>query len=525
VLSAHPSSLMEYDSKASVVRQSGSANNWAYGFCHHGPSVIADVLDRVQRQVEACDSLGGMVSLSSLAGGTGSGLGAYCCAALSDQYPSAPLLAQTVLPHPSEVMTQDHNAVLSLAALSQHVTGVVLSSNPHAAHLFRSSASSAADRIARPSLNDLNQVLAHTLSLSLLPLRPNRPDPVGRLARVYAPPYPYATPLAIPYYSGRDRDTHGQGGLGGGMATATWYHVTRKVGESLANYPYMTVPPRPGAPTERERERDPSKSMTSSRVAVPRSTRVKAASQTVPKEVLVPQTCYAADVALRGGDCAEVLHCMEQRLETEYAMWEEEEEEGEGEFGADLDTFPASRAPPRTPAHGGRGHPSTPYATPRPATACTPYLRGKDSARIGAEGRTGRGRGGVSDSSIVKSAAVRRHRAQAGGILSECVLSHPLFPLACDSGGLVVGGADNSVRAGGGQERERVRCAGMLVNGSGVVQELSPLCDRVEAKVNSTAYLHHYEDAGVTFNDFKDAIAVVRQTTANYNALAAQAEL
>jgi hypothetical protein len=41
----------------------------------------------VRRETEKCDRLGGFLSLLSLAGGTGSGVGAYITEALRDEFP------------------------------------------------------------------------------------------------------------------------------------------------------------------------------------------------------------------------------------------------------------------------------------------------------------------------------------------------------------------------------------------------------------------------------------------------------
>ena len=45
------------------------------------------ILDMVQREAEACDRIGGFLSLLSLAGGTGSGVGAYITEMLRDEFP------------------------------------------------------------------------------------------------------------------------------------------------------------------------------------------------------------------------------------------------------------------------------------------------------------------------------------------------------------------------------------------------------------------------------------------------------
>lgn len=70
------------------AQQLGAGNNWAMGYYGHGPTVRDAVLDAVRRQVELCDCVHGFLLFSSVAGGTGSGLGSYLVEALQDSFPS-----------------------------------------------------------------------------------------------------------------------------------------------------------------------------------------------------------------------------------------------------------------------------------------------------------------------------------------------------------------------------------------------------------------------------------------------------
>jgi tubulin delta len=92
--SAESSGIWRYSSASAYTQQSGSANNWAYGYSTHAPNSVAAVSERVRKEVERCDSLGGFLLLLSLAGGTGSGVGAYVTEALRDEYPGSFLLHQ-----------------------------------------------------------------------------------------------------------------------------------------------------------------------------------------------------------------------------------------------------------------------------------------------------------------------------------------------------------------------------------------------------------------------------------------------
>ncbi|KER18010.1 hypothetical protein T265_12399 [Opisthorchis viverrini] len=52
-----------------------AGNNWAYGFFVHAHNIVEKLETPVQRQLERCDQLDGLLITMSLAGGTGSGVG------------------------------------------------------------------------------------------------------------------------------------------------------------------------------------------------------------------------------------------------------------------------------------------------------------------------------------------------------------------------------------------------------------------------------------------------------------------
>lgn len=78
-----------------MVGQGGSGNNWAMGYCHHGPRMREGLLSGpIRREVEACDRFDGFLLLQSMAGGTGSGLGASVAELLREEYPTATVMSQ-----------------------------------------------------------------------------------------------------------------------------------------------------------------------------------------------------------------------------------------------------------------------------------------------------------------------------------------------------------------------------------------------------------------------------------------------
>ena len=154
-----------YRKEQQVTGKRGSGNNWAQGFCHHGPKCITDVLDRVSKEVERCDSLGGFLALMSLAGGTGSGLGAFVTTALHDEYPHATILNNVIWPYTTgEVIVQNYNAVLTLSHLYSASDGIIFMENEKIQKIC-----SQLLNIKKVSFKDINKVVASKLAGVFLP--------------------------------------------------------------------------------------------------------------------------------------------------------------------------------------------------------------------------------------------------------------------------------------------------------------------------------------------------------------------
>jgi tubulin delta len=196
------STRVKFDKKRSFVRQSGCANNWGFGFTRQGPKHAESILDLIRKEVESCDVLGGLLTLQSVAGGTGSGVGAYIAQELRDAYPSAFLMNQIVWPYThGEVIVQNYNTALSMSHLMEvrihphspsftlihthrHTIDVVAS--PHilvvgtqhsdACWVFHNDDAElickSCLQLKSPSFVDLNTVIALNMSSILLPSYP-----------------------------------------------------------------------------------------------------------------------------------------------------------------------------------------------------------------------------------------------------------------------------------------------------------------------------------------------------------------
>lgn len=170
--SASSASAWSYDASNTFTKQSGSGNNWAYGYTTHGARHEEALLDLLQSEAERCDLVKGFLTLQSVAGGTGSGLGSLLTERVADAFPSALLLNAAVWPHASgEVIVQNYNALLTMASLSEAVDGIVVLPNDSAHAICQRVL-----RIPRPSFDDMNDVLATHLAAALLPVQPTGQD-------------------------------------------------------------------------------------------------------------------------------------------------------------------------------------------------------------------------------------------------------------------------------------------------------------------------------------------------------------
>jgi tubulin delta len=162
---ARKSGIWRYPAKRQFCQKRGSGNNWAHGFCSHGESCKEAVLDMVQKEVERCDHFTGFLLLMSLAGGTGSGVGAFISKALRDEHPHCFMLNQVVWPYRTgEVIVQNYNAVLTLSHLYQSSDAVVSIDNDSMHRIC-----SQLQGIKNVSFVDINTVISHQLVSILQP--------------------------------------------------------------------------------------------------------------------------------------------------------------------------------------------------------------------------------------------------------------------------------------------------------------------------------------------------------------------
>lgn len=156
---AAQSGRWKYGQHTSFCQKQGSGNNWAYGYSVHGPKHEESIMNLIQTEVEKCDSLNGFFIIMSMAGGTGSGLGAFITQKLQDQYSSSLKMNQVIWPYGmGEVIVQNYNSILTLSHLYRSSDALLIHENDvvHKVCAKRMN-------IKQISFRDLNRVLAHQL--------------------------------------------------------------------------------------------------------------------------------------------------------------------------------------------------------------------------------------------------------------------------------------------------------------------------------------------------------------------------
>uniref|UniRef100_A0A8C9ITA4 Tubulin delta chain n=1 Tax=Piliocolobus tephrosceles TaxID=591936 RepID=A0A8C9ITA4_9PRIM len=96
---AAQSGRWKYGQHACFCQKQGSGNNWAYGYSVHGPRHEESIMNLIRKEVEKCDSFSGFFIIMSMAGGTGSGIGAFVTQNLQDQYSNSLKMNQIIWPY------------------------------------------------------------------------------------------------------------------------------------------------------------------------------------------------------------------------------------------------------------------------------------------------------------------------------------------------------------------------------------------------------------------------------------------
>jgi tubulin gamma len=143
----------------------GAGNNWAVGY-NEAEKVQDEVLEMIDREADGSDSLEGFLLTHSIAGGTGSGFGAYLLEKLNDRYPKKLVQTYSVFPGDNDVVVQPYNSLLTLKRLTQNADCVVVLDNTALNRI-------AVDRLKmmNPSIAQINSLISTVMSASTTTLR------------------------------------------------------------------------------------------------------------------------------------------------------------------------------------------------------------------------------------------------------------------------------------------------------------------------------------------------------------------
>jgi len=157
--------IWSYEKLGIAYRHGGAGNNWSVGYNMCSGEFLEIALDAIRRELEHCDALPIIITVHSIGGGTGSGLGTKISEECSDSFSDVTRLNITIAPyHFSEVVVQHYNSSLSLSKISNAADGVLLFENEVAEDLGRTMR-----KIARPSLDDINSTIATNIIPMCLP--------------------------------------------------------------------------------------------------------------------------------------------------------------------------------------------------------------------------------------------------------------------------------------------------------------------------------------------------------------------
>lgn len=157
-----------YNENSVYYQNRGSGNNWANGYLNYGPQASKKVSELVQKQLERCDRVGGILVVMSVAGGTGSGVGTRVTEELHDMNPQTTLVNQIVWPYSSgEVIVQGYNTLLTLTHLYKTSDAIIVLYNDQ---LHKTC--SQLLKLKHISFANMNDVASHGLASILQPAIP-----------------------------------------------------------------------------------------------------------------------------------------------------------------------------------------------------------------------------------------------------------------------------------------------------------------------------------------------------------------
>lgn len=151
-----------------VAGQLSAGHNWAKGYYTEGAEIIAEALDRIDKEVAACNNLQGFILMHSIGGGTGGGMGSLILEKLRETYPNKIIATGTIFPSKkvSDETSGPYNVVLSINKLMQHADLVFCLDNEAIFNIATKQF-----RTNYPTYSQLNPIIGGALSHITAPLR------------------------------------------------------------------------------------------------------------------------------------------------------------------------------------------------------------------------------------------------------------------------------------------------------------------------------------------------------------------
>ncbi|KAI4816057.1 hypothetical protein KUCAC02_006173 [Chaenocephalus aceratus] len=159
------SGMWRYGETSHFSQKQGSGNNWANGFCVHGPAHREVVEELVRREVERCDRLSGLLAMMVWQGGRAPE-SVPMLLSVSETSTLSPSSSTTSPGRtgPESVIVQNYNSVLTLAHLYQLSDAILVHENDTVHQIC-----SQLLNIKHISFADVNSVIAHQLGSVLQP--------------------------------------------------------------------------------------------------------------------------------------------------------------------------------------------------------------------------------------------------------------------------------------------------------------------------------------------------------------------
>lgn len=221
-----------YEKKCVIEGRLGSGNNWACGY-RNGSLAEENILESLRWQLEHADRVDTILPILSLAGGTGSGLGAYAVECVRDELPRSFLLTTIVVPYTSgEVVVQNYNSLLTLSHLYHSADALLVFENDILQQYAKKLVSFSG--VDRPTnIHDMNNILTRHFCSFLQPIlnHNKQPTELNSLLETLLPHsfYKLLTLRCVPQLSDQALD----------FSTYKWSSLIKTLSQMYINNSYL----------------------------------------------------------------------------------------------------------------------------------------------------------------------------------------------------------------------------------------------------------------------------------------------